>query len=253
MYMLTLRRNPRLASYIKPKTVAVVKKPRKRFQYRKRRAGFNRLVKNISLRNAETKRQIWDSATDQSIALGSLYAMNPLYQNVQGSSDGQHIGNEIFLKGFGMRALLTTPTTGSLTPYFVSVALVRSRQQISDIGEQNFNSTTITNFVRNNGHSPCWMFDSDKCSVIMKRQYKIVPSWGVYWNNTLGVAQDEHSRQSKLIKLYVPMRNIKFQYDNVTGYGKFTNYYWLIWVGSNYGVTGNCSFTCLSSTYYKDP
>lgn len=229
---------------------------RKKRVYRKkgRRLPMYKAIKRAAVSACETKRQIWTVASNDAMSVGSLYAMNPLYQNIQGTADGQHIGDEIYLKGLGVRCLVSSPAASTATDWYFNIALVRSRQQLNDIGDQNFNSTTISNFIQNSAqHNPLWFTNSEKCTVIRHRTFKITPGFSGVYNSGVGAVQIVNNQRTVQFRMYVPFKAQKFQYDSTTGFGKFVNYYWICWWGGAYGITGDCTFTCTGQTYYKDP
>lgn len=228
----------------KKRAVVVV---RKRPMYKKRPGrNLKGLVKSMMLKQVETKKQQWSPA-DYNLPADSMVVCNCLYQNVLGAGKGNHIGDELSLKGFNMKLSLRSSSISEIRGRLV---LVRSRQRIADVGTQDWNSTTATNFVTTasgSNASSLWQFDSDQCTVLATKNFVIRP-FAVYnsvLNSTSGLAKETD------VKSYKSMKNMKFQYESGdTGYGKFHNYYWILFA-TNY--TGNITVKAHAVSYYKDP
>lgn len=210
------------------------KSKRRRMAKKEKKPTFTQ-VRRMIAGTQETKHKYWVPAS-VTMYDGVFYAMNPLYGISQGTGGDGMIGDELQLKSITIN--LHYETSGTSANGYINFAVIRSPKQISDLGNQDFNTATNTNFIYDSGgNASLWRLDPEKCTVVKRKRVRVLR----YDSAANGKAFSVGARINK-----------KWKINRDTQYGKFYNYYLVAWAQVIGGGLNGYTITSNVLVTYKD-
>lgn len=211
---------------------------------------LRKIVKSIVVKNAETKTAYQSGAGYQLYSNDGGKAHNVEYYISQGTGDTQRIGDEIHLKAVKMKIRWVSPSISDVnnagvqrgSPVHVRLSLIKSRVR-DTTGATNWWVTTNIIGSKKASALPYYMqsWDSEKCKVLR--------------SVTKRATYDATLAADGYIEMYVPInQKIRYDADN-SGYGRFTNHYWVIeYFQQGQGALSTAPFAFDSefAIYFKD-